>query len=221
FGPYRIDTRERILVCEGRPVPLALKAYQTLLVLVRESGHVVGRNRLMEEVWPDSFVEESNVTQNIFALRKALNEKARGAKYIETIARRGYRFIAEVHQIAEAESIVKEVSISPRTTHRYTESSEAYEAYLQGRVHWSHHTREGLLEAINCFRSAIDCDPNYALAYASIVDCYLRLATNYIPPRYKAADLSMASTFYGTDKTDVSPPRTEIRQEWDRRTAQR
>ncbi len=67
-------------------------------------------------------------------------------------------------------------------THRYTESAEAYQAYLQGRYHWSTFTREGLEQATLFFREAINLDPNYALAYSGIVDCYLRLATNYIPP---------------------------------------
>ncbi len=69
-----------------------------------------------------------------------------------------------------------------RLTKRYTESAEAYQAYLQGRYHWSTFTRNGLEQATTFFRQAIELDPNYALSYAGIVDCYLRLATNYIPP---------------------------------------
>ena len=72
FGPYRIDARERVLLCEGRPVALAPKAFQTLLVLTRHSGHLVEKEQLMQEVWPDTFVEEANLTQNILTLRRVL-----------------------------------------------------------------------------------------------------------------------------------------------------
>ncbi len=74
FGPYRIDARERVLVCEGRPVAFAPKAFQTLLVLVRHSGHLVEKEVLMKEVWPDTFVEDANLTQNILILRRVLGE---------------------------------------------------------------------------------------------------------------------------------------------------
>ena len=69
-----------------------------------------------------------------------------------------------------------------RVTARYTENAEAYQAYLEGRYHWSRYTKKGIEKAIKHFRHAIEIDPNYALAYAGIVDCYLRLATNYLPP---------------------------------------
>jgi TolB-like protein len=67
-------------------------------------------------------------------------------------------------------------------TARYTENAEAYQFYLEGRYYWSRYTRTGIEKAIGHFRKAIDLIANYALAYAAIVDCYLRLATNYLPP---------------------------------------
>ena len=70
-----------------------------------------------------------------------------------------------------------------RVTARYTENAEAYQSYLEGRYHWSRYTKKGIEKAISDFRQAIELDSNYALAYAAIVDCYLRLATNYyLPP---------------------------------------
>jgi TolB-like protein/DNA-binding winged helix-turn-helix (wHTH) protein/Tfp pilus assembly protein PilF len=95
FGPFRLDTRERILLRDGRRIPLKPKVYETLLVLIRNSGHVVEKEKIMNEVWPDTFVEENNLTGNIFALRRALGER----QYIETIPRRGYRFTADVKQV--------------------------------------------------------------------------------------------------------------------------
>src|SRR5262245_11735515 len=96
FGPFCLNAAERVLLCEGRVVPLPGKAVSTLLILVRNRGHVVEKNDLMEEIWPNEFVEEGNLAQNIFMLRKALGETGGGPKYIETLPRRGYRFLQNV-----------------------------------------------------------------------------------------------------------------------------
>src|SRR5437588_3248782 len=98
FGPFCLNAEERVLLREGRMVPLPAKAVRTLLVLLRNKGHVVEKDVLMEEVWPNEFVEEGNLAQNIFMLRKALGESVGGAKYIETVPRRGYRFLQAVTQ---------------------------------------------------------------------------------------------------------------------------
>jgi TolB-like protein/Tfp pilus assembly protein PilF len=93
FGPFRLDANERVLLRDGRLVPLPGKTVSTLLALLRNKGHVVRKDVLMEEVWPNEFVEEGNLAQHIFMLRKALGEAADGPKYIETVPRRGYRFL--------------------------------------------------------------------------------------------------------------------------------
>ena len=98
FGRFRIDVTERILFNEQSSVPLTPKAFETLLVLVENSGHVLSKDELMERVWPDTAVEENNLAQNISALRKALGEASSGRKFIETVPRRGYRFLAEVRE---------------------------------------------------------------------------------------------------------------------------
>jgi len=72
FGPFRLDPAKRVLLRDGEPVPLTPKAFETLLVLVQNNGQPISRDDLMQAVWPDSFVEEGNLTQNIFVLRKAL-----------------------------------------------------------------------------------------------------------------------------------------------------
>jgi len=317
FGPFALDGRERVLMREGQPVPLAPKAVDILLVLVRNSGHLVEKDRLMSEVWPSTYVEEANLTQNISILRKALGEGGKVSNYIETVPRRGYRVLVSVRKISgtprglsgldsgvgnyrtlailpfvnasgdermdylsagitesiinsisqlqqlrvmsrnavfryrekeiDAQTIGRELQVDAvlvgqvqlvgrrlqvsaelvdvangwqlwgdtydrsakailevqeeiarqisttlrlrltgdderRLTQRFTESGEAYQAYLQARYHWSKFTREGLQQATIFFRQAIELDSNYALAYAGIVDCYLRLATSYIPP---------------------------------------
>ena len=96
FGPYRLDTGERVLTRAGRPVALTRRMYETLVVLVERAGRVVEKTDLMREVWADAFVEEGNLTQVVFRLRKALGGTA--TKYIETVPRRGYRFAAAVRE---------------------------------------------------------------------------------------------------------------------------
>lgn len=371
FGPYRLDLGQRILTRAGDKVALTPKATHLLTLLVCNAGALVDKDELLKEVWRDTFVEESNLTQNIFLLRRALGDERPGARYIETVARRGYRFVASVRVIGDADAdadgrvlgdnsssepqiiavlpfvnatgdpdieyvadgltenlvnnlsrvsklrvmsrsavfrykkkqldpriIGKELGVdvvlvgkinsvlagkagnidtrpdvvdahsaggidplsagwSPgktnaqsagrlatgsadiaigvelvevskgwqlwgesfacelkdlleiqdtitrqllgalklklsgdeekRVTARYTENAEAYQSYLEGRYHWSKYTRTGIEKAIGHFRQAIELDPNYALAYAGIIDCYLRLATNYLPPEEDAA----------------------------------
>jgi TolB-like protein/Tfp pilus assembly protein PilF len=108
FGTFLLDPIERSLTRSGKNVPLTQKAFETLLMLVRHSGHVVKKEELMKAIWADTFVEESNLAQNIFKLRKVLREGGRRRRYIETVPRLGYRFIASVRELpdtgAEGES---------------------------------------------------------------------------------------------------------------------
>jgi pimeloyl-ACP methyl ester carboxylesterase/DNA-binding winged helix-turn-helix (wHTH) protein len=96
FGVFRIDVSERVLLSEKASVPLTPKAFDLLLFLVENSGHVLDKEELMKQVWPDSFVEENNLAQNISTLRKVLG--AEGTRFIETVPKRGYRFIADVSE---------------------------------------------------------------------------------------------------------------------------
>src|SRR4030095_16552211 len=109
-----------------------------------------------------------------------------------------------------------------RLTRRFTKSASAYQAYLQGRYHWGKYTKEGLEQAITHFQQAIDLDPNYALAYAGVVDCCLRLATNYIPPVEVS---SKSGAVILAPELDVpltaSLEMVNIRQEWDQKAAER
>ena len=100
FGPFRLNQQQRLLLRDGDVVPLTPKAVDLLLVLVENSGHVLGKEELMKQVWPDSFVEEANLSHHVFTLRKALGEDGEG-RYIETIPRRGYRFVAGVTEVLD------------------------------------------------------------------------------------------------------------------------
>jgi Tol biopolymer transport system component/DNA-binding winged helix-turn-helix (wHTH) protein len=98
FGPFRLEPAERVLERGGATVPLAPKAFDLLLVLVERHGRLVEKDELLKLVWPDTFVEETNLTYNISVLRKALGDGTDGSKLIETVPKRGYRFAAPVSE---------------------------------------------------------------------------------------------------------------------------
>jgi len=104
FGPFRLIPDEGLLLRHDRPVPLTPKALETLVVLVQNSGHLVEKDELLGKVWPDSFVEEATVAQNVFTLRKVLGDTPDGHQYIETVPRRGYRFVAAVRVLGDGTS---------------------------------------------------------------------------------------------------------------------
>jgi DNA-binding winged helix-turn-helix (wHTH) protein/TolB-like protein/Flp pilus assembly protein TadD len=99
FGSFRVDVDECLLLRDGQPIPLQPKTFETLLALVEKSGHVISKADLMQRVWPDAFVEEANLAVNVSQLRKALGQIAGGEQYIETVPKRGYRFVANVHEM--------------------------------------------------------------------------------------------------------------------------
>lgn len=102
FGAFRLDAVEHLLYREGgEVVPLKPKVVETLELLVSERGRLVGKDELMHRLWPDTAVEESNLTQNVYLLRKELGAAEDGRSYIETVPRRGYRFTAEVEDVRE------------------------------------------------------------------------------------------------------------------------
>jgi TolB-like protein/DNA-binding winged helix-turn-helix (wHTH) protein/Tfp pilus assembly protein PilF len=99
FGSFRLNPAERLLLRDQASVHLPPKAFDALLVLVENRGHLLEKDELLRKVWPDTFVEESNLAQHISLLRKALQDGEDGPRYIETVPRRGYRFIAEVREL--------------------------------------------------------------------------------------------------------------------------
>ncbi len=99
FGRFRLKTAERVLLREGELVPLTPKVFDILITLVENRGQVVAKDDLMKRVWPTTYVEEGNLTQNISLLRKALGESPGGVQFIETVPRRGYRFVADINEM--------------------------------------------------------------------------------------------------------------------------
>jgi TolB-like protein len=353
FGPYQLSVNTRLLKRSGETISLTPKAAEILVLLVTRAGQLEEKDELLKEVWPDTFVEEANLSQNICYLRKALSDDRAGPKYIETVTRRGYRFIASVRVVEADENHVANgvhgnnrpvVAVLPFTnvmgdpeveylvqgitdniinnlsrisklrvmsrsavfryktkeidpqqvgrelgaqvvvigkinsrpgqnviavelvdastgwqlwgesfdsedllevqdaitrqivaslklklsgdeekeiTARYTENAGAYQSYLEGRHHWSRYTRSGIERAIRHFRDAIELDANYALAYAGIIDCYLRLATNYLPPEDDVPSMGDEAAYQPENSTPDSDPRVKLRFEWDWKGAER
>ena len=104
FDRFRIDTKRHLLMRDGEPIAIKAKALDTLVLLVQHAGRLLEKEELMNRLWPDTAVEEANLTQNIFEVRKALGEVPGEQRFIATVARRGYRFVAEVRAIGDEAS---------------------------------------------------------------------------------------------------------------------
>jgi DNA-binding winged helix-turn-helix (wHTH) protein/tetratricopeptide (TPR) repeat protein len=104
FDRFRLNAKERLLLRDGKPVSLTIKAFEVLLTLVQNRGRLIEKEELIKKVWQDTAVEEGNLTVNISVLRKALGEGTDGRRYIETVPRKGYRFIAVVREISDFEA---------------------------------------------------------------------------------------------------------------------
>src|SRR5215204_2122661 len=105
FGPFRLNASERLLLHDGEIVPLSPKAFDMLVALVENSGHLLAKNELMQRLWPNTFVEEGSLAQNISLVRKALDE-SESQKFIETVPRRGYRFVASVRKTIKSIAVL-------------------------------------------------------------------------------------------------------------------
>ena len=136
FGEFRMDVQNRILRRGQNLVPLTPKAFEVLQVLVQKNGEVIAKDELMNAAWPDSFVEESNLTQTVFMLRKALGE-TRDQPYILTVPGRGYRFIAPVIKPAP----VKEPAALPAQSpdHRKSDRQENLPLPGAATARWRRH----------------------------------------------------------------------------------
>jgi DNA-binding response OmpR family regulator len=114
FGPFRLEAGERRLLRDGKSVPLTSRIFDLLLLLVQHSGHLVGKEKIMREVWGGSIVEENNLTVTMSALRKALGQATGQREYIETVPKCGYRFVAEVTEFRDCEYVTKAYAVAPK-----------------------------------------------------------------------------------------------------------
>ena len=101
FAGFRLDPGQHLLVRDGKAITLTPKAFELLLVLIQSNGRLLAKDELMKKLWPNSFVEEANLTVNISALRKSLGDFPDGRELIETVPKRGYRFLGKVTELLE------------------------------------------------------------------------------------------------------------------------
>ena len=139
FGPFRLDSSKRRLWKDSEIVPLTPKALDILLALVRRAGHLVEKDDLMKAVWPDTFVGEETLTQNISTLRKALGDTADQPDYIATVPRRGYQFISLVAKAANSQPLAADAtpsiaSPSPQTIAAHTRNRRPWFALAFGVI---------------------------------------------------------------------------------------
>jgi DNA-binding winged helix-turn-helix (wHTH) protein len=137
FDRFCLDASEHILLYDVQEVPLTPKVFETPLLLVENSGHVVGKEELLKTIWPDSIVEESSLSQNIFQLRKAFGDGSDGRRFIETIPKRGYKFIAPVKVVNNR------VTVGDGLLHHYV-TIEA--ALKEGSKSYTHRQEEVLIQ---------------------------------------------------------------------------
>ena len=134
FGKFRCDPREHLLLCEGKPVALQPKSFEILVLLLKSNGKLLTKDELMQQVWPDSFVEEANLPVNISALRKVLGETADGGQYIETVPKRGYRFVAQVNE--QVDAVIPELAAKPSSGKSSPEVDPGPVSRIKSRPWW-------------------------------------------------------------------------------------
>lgn len=187
FGDFRLDANARQLYRRpsGEAVPLTPKAVLLLITLVCSDGRLLTKDELLDRVWGGSDVEEGNLSQTIFVLRKTLGEDKKQPKYIITTPSRGYQFIASV---AEVDGKIQYPDRFQRFGSGGAVNIDAYKAYIEGRSFWNKRTGESLKQAVKRFEEALRQDPDFALAYAGLADSHQLLAEYYaaaIPDRLR------------------------------------
>jgi DNA-binding winged helix-turn-helix (wHTH) protein/Flp pilus assembly protein TadD len=184
FEDCMLDVGERQLWKGSTRVPLAPKAHDLLVALVRRAGRLVVKADLLQEVWPDTFVEEGILAVHVSALRKALEDGRRTARCIETVARSGYRFIASVTPVAGRQS----------NGDRPVRQTAVYEHVGRGRVHLLSAAMQEMPLAQQEFQQAIDIDSTYAEAHAGVALAYCGQAElRVMPPGAAYAEAKVAA----------------------------
>ncbi len=180
FGDFALDVTERRLSKGSQFLPLTPKMLGVLVTLVRRSGHLVTKRELLDEVWPESFVEEGILAVHVSGLRKALGNGQSGGRFIETVSGFGYRFVADVTSGGSRASTSR--------------SPEVHELVGRGRGHLLTASLFDLPQALTSFQAAIDLDPTYAPAHAGVALTYCAQAELRVAPRATAyANAKMAA----------------------------
>ncbi len=196
FGPFALRTTKRLLLRGEEVVPVTSKAFETLLALVQNARNILGKDDLLRRVWPDAVVEDANLTQTIFMLRKALVDSLEEHRYIVTVPKRGYCFVADVRELAEDDESAQAPQPGQELLgRRYSENTEAHQLCLKGRLFWARRTAPAVEKAIRCFQQAIEKEPRHAKAYAGLADCYAILSHySRLSPRKTMPKARIAAT---------------------------
>jgi DNA-binding winged helix-turn-helix (wHTH) protein/Tfp pilus assembly protein PilF len=191
IGPFELNTNRLTLRTSGKDVAAGPRVVETLLALAESSGQVLSKKALLERIWPDGFVEEANLTQNIYVLRKMFRAFG-SADAIETVPGVGYRLTADVRQIESqkqkslragfaaaafvAASIVLTASGSGVHAGRPgTLSDDGARMYQIGRYYWNLRTADGVQKSMVYFQRVVDADPSSAQGYAALADANLTM----------------------------------------------
>jgi len=168
FGDFRLDLRRRVLrTSSGQPVALTSRALDTLVYMVQHPGVLLARDRLMDSIWPDSYVEPNNLSQNVAKLRRVFAEKPGHNRYIETVPGRGYRFIAEVRTEATSGFPARPVAAARST------NDEATRLFRQALRLLQRPTADNCRLAVEQLESALALDNAFAPGWAWLADAHL------------------------------------------------
>lgn len=175
FGPFRLDPAGYQFFCEGMPVPLAPKGLDLLLLLVTRPGVLVSKDEIMRTLWRDVSVTDNALTQVVSDLRRALSDDSLLPRYLQTVPRRGYRFIGSVQTLTSPQASPAadsttgpHVPVAARAGVRETSSLEAFRAFTDGRLKLEGMDGAQVPAAIADFERAIALDPRYAPAYVGL-----------------------------------------------------
>jgi DNA-binding winged helix-turn-helix (wHTH) protein/tetratricopeptide (TPR) repeat protein len=197
IGPFQLNARQLLLTHGGEPVSLGPKVVETLLALAEDPGEVLSKSVLLDRIWPEGFIEEANLAQNVHVVRKAFHNHG-VCDPIETVPRRGYRLTVSVSRVASelggsfvargrrsrwlaatlggvalvaaSLSFVASHAIEPRNATPGALSDKGARFYQIGRYHWNLRTRDGVRKSLNFFEQVIDTDPGNARGYAALAD---------------------------------------------------
>lgn len=200
FGPFRLDAERLLLSLGERPLPLGPKVVKTLAALTERPGETLTKSELLERIWPDGFVEEGNLAQNVYVLRKVLRAHWRDA--IETIPRRGYRFVAECSSepprprgrwyyaaAAAAFALVFSFVLLHDTAgsrpHPLALSPSGARLFAIGTYYWKQRTQGGLQKSVRYFSAVVKSDPKNARGYAALAQAYALQADYMYAPMKK------------------------------------
>jgi DNA-binding winged helix-turn-helix (wHTH) protein/tetratricopeptide (TPR) repeat protein len=200
FPPFSFDRDERVLRREGRSVPLAPKVAETLGLLLAEPGALVEKNALRDALWPEGFVEDGNLTQTIYLIRRALDPRGDGRAFVETVPRRGYRFVAPVTIVengaaSRKRSVAAIAAFALRTAAAIAIvafasggvsfgrvsreppplSADAARAYTLGRYTWDRRTEAGMRASLVNFGRVVALAPDDPRGYAGMAVTYAEI----------------------------------------------